>query len=709
MPRRALDSACLVALALASLALALASPAIAQPRPLRGGAFDGRAYPSHWARAPLLDAARAAADVDAAWERFGVRGRGATVCVVDTGLDLAHRDFQDTDGRTRVDFLLDLDAAPRGSEPALEARFGGAVYRADELDAMLAAGDPGLPTDWHGHGTTVTSAAAGDDAPAGVGSPGMLAGVAPEARLVVVRALRRGATGFADEDVARGVAFCAAVADPARTVVLLSLGGHDGAHDGTSPLEQALAAHVAAGLTIVVAAGNDGGSALHAATRIPAGASTTIGLEITAPDDGTASHVALAVRGTTEVALVAPEGERVGVTHAGESAQGVTRRGRVTVDATREGVVDVVVSGAPETPLAGGRFSLVLGGPAHVDAWIVSADLEGAFLPPSFVGPYAVHGEEVTMPATCEDVVAVGATVSRGTLLSLDGSPALVLEADAEGRALYASRGPSATGAARPDVVAPGGWIVAARSSGVDPSDPANLVHGDASEWARLARPDGRVAIAGTSLSAAIVAGALALAAEAAPLDPLRDRERLAWTAQREGASFTPARGFGAIDVAAFLAARASSGTGGPARSGSLAATRPFTTPGADDAVLALVASAGDAIPDDAWITFVRDGRTLGRAPLRAGIARAHVTLGVAAPGDTLVVEARRDDGVPVAQVTIPVAWTDDGGGATALGGGGCTVGHGGHPIVLVVAWIALRASRKRRSRRAHDASTLSA
>ncbi len=703
-----ISTRCLGALEVVLL-LALTGVAAAQPRPMAGGAFEGRTFAAHWARRPLLDAARAAASVDAAWERFGVLGRGATVCVVDTGVDLAHRDLRDASDHTRVDWLLDLDRAPRGAEPALEARFGGAVFRGDELDAMLAAEDPALPTDWHGHGTAVASAAVGDDAPAGMTTPGVLAGVAPEARLVVVRALRRGTPGFADEDIARGAAFCAAVADPPRTVALLSLGGHDGAHDGTSAIEAALAELVRAGLTIVVAAGNDGGGSIHAASRVAAGASAIFTLDVPSPQDAGVAHVAVAVRGATSVALVAPDGARVRVGARGEHARLATRRGTIEIDASREGVVDLVAEGDAALPLLGGRFVIEVGGPAHADAWIVSAELGTTPFAPSFSGANVVHGEEVTMPATADDVVAVGASVSRETLLSTDGSPALTLAADAEGRALFSSRGPSAGGALRPDVLAPGGWLLAARSAAVDPSDPEALVHGHASEWSRLARPDGRLAIAGTSLSAAIVAGALALAVEAAPLDPLRDRDRLAWSATRgDGAAFTPARGFGALDVGAFLDARAAP-TGGAASAGSLSTSRWFATPGETELSLALVARASDAVPDDAWVTFSRDGVVVGRAPLRAGIARARVGLGRAAPGSAVSwTAALEDDGRAIAAASTPVAWNDDGTGAIASGGAGCGVARGGGaPASLVLVGLLLARSRTGRSRRARDASTL--
>ena len=55
-------------------------------------------------------AAWEAAGARLAWARHGTLGEGATVCVIDTGVDVRHRDFRDADGRTRIAWLVDLEA-----------------------------------------------------------------------------------------------------------------------------------------------------------------------------------------------------------------------------------------------------------------------------------------------------------------------------------------------------------------------------------------------------------------------------------------------------------------------------------------------------------------------------------------------------------------------------------------------------------------------
>src|SRR5258706_11030498 len=55
---------------------------------------------------------------------FAGTGKGVVVGIVDTGLDVAHPDFTDTLGRSRVAWLLDYSHAPLGKHADVEAAFG---------------------------------------------------------------------------------------------------------------------------------------------------------------------------------------------------------------------------------------------------------------------------------------------------------------------------------------------------------------------------------------------------------------------------------------------------------------------------------------------------------------------------------------------------------------------------------------------------------
>ena len=104
----------------------------------------------------------------------GLDGTGVLVGIADTGLDVTHPDFLDAQGHTRVAWLLDLSSPPRGVHPDLEQQFGvaatstgqparrrGVVGRGHRRRASPRA-TPQLPHDEVGHGTLVTSCAAGN-------------------------------------------------------------------------------------------------------------------------------------------------------------------------------------------------------------------------------------------------------------------------------------------------------------------------------------------------------------------------------------------------------------------------------------------------------------------------------------------------------------------------------------------------------------------
>ena len=147
----------------------------------------------------------------------GVDGTGVGLCVVDTGVDPAHEQI-----------------APR------------TVTFKDFVNGRTA------PYDDQGHGTHVTSIAAGD----GIGgsSAATFRGVAPAASLYAAKVLDSGGSGGNDVVVA-GVQWC--VNQPGVSVISMSLGDTAGG-DGTDALSLAVNAAVAAGDVVVVAAGNSG-------------------------------------------------------------------------------------------------------------------------------------------------------------------------------------------------------------------------------------------------------------------------------------------------------------------------------------------------------------------------------------------------------------------------------------------------------------------
>ena len=124
----------------------------------------------------------------------GANGDGVLIGVADTGLDVTHPDFFDANGNTRVAWILDLSAKPYGKYPELEQKYGvldaagnvtlGAVYQGSDFAALRAASIP-LPGDEVGHGTHVTSLAAGNGGHGSFATPYI--GVAPHASILFAR------------------------------------------------------------------------------------------------------------------------------------------------------------------------------------------------------------------------------------------------------------------------------------------------------------------------------------------------------------------------------------------------------------------------------------------------------------------------------------------------------------------------------------------
>ncbi len=479
---------------------------------------------------PLLDLSVREIGAPALW--YGTpstTGQGVVVGIVDSGVDILHVAFRlDRDGDgflegSRILFYWDQTASGTGWFPPFwgdEAGEGlyGRVYAQRDLEAALRNAYSPVP-DVLGHGTHVAGIAAG-----GFASP--FPGVAPGADLVVVK------TNFYEDSVVDGIRF---VLEAGRflnrpVVVNLSVGGHAGSHDGRSPLERSveLLAQRPRAL-IVCAAGNDGETKIHVGGEVSA--STTFTLVAT----GTSVVVRFWYDSPSRfvVTVRAPTGEALTVL-PGQSRAATTPAGLLWLDNSFSPQdpqqVFLTLSGAPRDTAWRITFDPVI--PGRVDGWVESSKMG-----------YFVEGDNhrtVVEPGNTPSVITVAAYITRNHWVSQAG------EQRAEGYVLgalapFSSRGPTRDGRLKPDLAAPGAWIVSARSRETQ-----------VSPWYLL--PDGQHMVwAGTSMAAPHVAGACALLLSLRP-ELTRDEVLRALRAGARvdtsvGAVPNPAWGWGKLDL----------------------------------------------------------------------------------------------------------------------------------------------------------------
>ncbi|MZK54039.1 S8 family serine peptidase, partial [Clostridium beijerinckii] len=180
---------------------------------------------------------------------FDVSGEGVLVGFVDSGIDYTHPAFMNTAGTTRIEYIYDLST-------------GGNIYNKQMIDEAIKSSNPYsiVPSiDNTGHGTHVAGIAC-----AGGNINPMYRGAAPNASIAMVKAAR--GTAVLSSQIMQGIKF---LLDRSKElnmplVINISLSTNDGAHDGSSLLEQYIrTVQSLERVAIVIAAGNEGDAGHH--------------------------------------------------------------------------------------------------------------------------------------------------------------------------------------------------------------------------------------------------------------------------------------------------------------------------------------------------------------------------------------------------------------------------------------------------------------
>jgi subtilisin family serine protease len=462
-----------------------------------------------------------------------IRGQGALIGIIDSGIDYEHPDFRLPNGKTRIRYLWDQGAEPvRGGK----VRFG-REYTSREINAALRriAKPSDVPAGdelREGHGTHVASIAAGRGR---LGSPGM----APGADLIVVRLTTRGVPTLGRSNYAvHAFQYMVERAAGKPIAINLSRGMNGGGHSGETAVETAIDNLARRpNVAIVKSAGNERLERIHASGKLRPNETRKLTFEVLQEDrNNDVIEVWFDDRDEISFAVKPPTGRATRFVDGDAREQFRTRHGnKISIDLdpdlddTGDTVATIVLSRGGARAIQSGTWTLLLksrkivSGSYH--AWIERVTVRRETEQTRFTKDDPMY--TVTVPGTARNVITVGSYVTRQ--LPNCGTGVAVGQLSAT-----SSLGPTRYGHRKPDLAAPGEMIVAARAG-----------------------TQGLIALNGTSMAAPAVTGIAALImSRRQGLRSHQLKQILVRSARRDGAAADApddAWGHGKLDAASAL------------------------------------------------------------------------------------------------------------------------------------------------------------
>lgn len=471
-------------------------------------------------------------------------GAGVVVGVVDAGFDYMHAAFRrPTDGALRIKRVWEQGATTLDGASA-PAKYGyGIELNTPEL-IEKAQGD----SDSNSHGTHVAAIAAGSDAY----KDGAYVGNAPDADIVLVALDLNAST---NADISNAVQYIFDYADEVGKpcVVNLSLGNQDGPHDGTSTFDTMTDAMQGPGRLIVGAAGNHRTDAFHIdhtfATADAAPLRTFVKYKVAPSNSVSGGTIEIwgekGVDFTVDIAAYSTFNKKDALSTTVYPAEGVTDVdfGKYATGTWKVASEVSPLNGKPHVVLTSAltsirnNYAIALTvtpkTAGRVNVWsdntylaMESRDIEG------FSAPDAASSTLCEIGGTGKRILTVGSYTTRNEYTTNAGQQATLQETVGD-LSSFSSYGPTVDGRMKPNITAPGCFIISAVSNN-DAS--GNLMYAEYNE--NFGRYNQYGYMQGTSMASPFVAGIVATWLQAYPqLTPEQLHEIVQNTARKD--SFT--------------------------------------------------------------------------------------------------------------------------------------------------------------------------